>query len=37
MPTFLIVEDDTDISENLTVLLEEEGYCEYQVKDRKYA
>lgn len=37
MPTILIADVDTDISENLTVLLEEEVYCVYQVKDRKYA
>ena len=35
--TILIGEDDTDILENLSVLLEEEGYCVHQAKDRKSA
>ena len=37
MPKLLIVEDDTDIVENLSVLLEDEGYSVYHAPDVKSA
>lgn len=37
MPKLLIVEDDTDIVENLSILLEDEGYSVYHAPDVKSA